>query len=123
MLTTRPHLTTLRPSPSTVAYTVSTASPRQTYPTQFLHYFLLLHRILIGLITLLVLYAKEFGDTTSPLLAPLSDYLAKFPWAQIGPLAFTSLFLVFRRFHTGMASVGNTQTFQFSNPIYVLILS
>ncbi|KAF6239258.1 hypothetical protein HO173_002519 [Letharia columbiana] len=99
MLTTPPHLTTLRPSPSTVSYTVSTASPRQTFPSQFLHYFLLLQRILLGLATLLVLYAKT-SNPPSPPLAPLSEHLARFPWVQVGPLAFTSLFLVFRRFHT-----------------------
>ena len=101
MLTTRPHLTTLRPSPSTVSYTVSTASPRQTIPAQCLHYFLLLCRILTGLATLLVLCTKATTATPPPPLAPLSEHLARFPWVQVGPLAFTSLFLVFRRFHTG----------------------
>ena len=100
MLTTRPHLTTFRPSPSTVSYTVSTASPRQTFASHFLHYFLLLARILVGLATLLVLFTKAF-EPSSPRLAPLSTYLTKYPWVQVGPLAFTALFLVFRRFHTG----------------------
>lgn len=102
MLTTRPRLSTLRPSPSTVSYTVSTASPRQTFPSQLLHYFLLLQRILTGLVTLLVLCAKAFDDNIPLLLAPLSDYLLRLPWVQVGPLAFASLFLVFRRFHTGI---------------------
>lgn len=115
MLTTPPHLTTLRPSPSTVSYTVSTASPRQTFPSQFLHYFLLLHRILLGLSTLLVLYAKtttlDIDTSLIPLLVPLSDYLGGYPWVQVGPLAFTSLFVVFRRFHTGM-KLGSTSLAQ-----------
>ncbi|CAF9920893.1 hypothetical protein IMSHALPRED_005033 [Imshaugia aleurites] len=96
MLTARPHLTTLRPSPSTVSYTVSTASPRQTLPSQLLHYILLLQRILLGLITTLVLFSKTFS-TPFP---PLSAYLARFPWIQVAPLALATLFLVFRRYHT-----------------------
>ena len=98
---TRPHLTTFRPSPSTVSYTVSTASPRQTFPSQFLHHCLLLLRILLGFATLTTLGAKFFNNPSFPLLASLSAYLAAFSWLQIAPLAFTSLFLVFRRFHTG----------------------
>lgn len=101
MPTTRPHLTTLRPSPSTVSYTVSSAFPRQTFPSRFLRYVLLLHRILLGLVTLLVLCAKAFESIPS-LLAPLSEYLSRVPWVQVGPLASASLFLVFRRFHTGI---------------------
>ena len=103
MLTTRPHLSTFRPSPSTVSYTVSTASPRQTFASHFLHYFLLLARILIGLATLLVLFTKAF-EPSSPQLTSLSTYLTKYPWVQVGPLAFTALFLVIRRFHTGISS-------------------
>lgn len=103
MLTTRPHLTTLRPSPSTVSYTVSTASPRQTLLSQCLHYFLLLHRLLLGLITLLTLYARAYGaNSRVPLLAHFSDRVGRYPWVQVGPLCCASLFLVLRRWHTGV---------------------
>lgn len=101
MLTTRPHLTTLRPSPTTVSHTASTASPRQTFPSQFLHYVLLLLRLLLALATLLVLCAK-LSNTTLAQLPPLSEILSRYPWVQVGPLAFASLFLVFRRFHAGI---------------------
>ena len=109
MLTTRPHLNTFRPSPSTVSYTVSTASPRQTFASHFLHYFLLLARILIGLATLLVLFTKAF-EPSSPQFTSLSTYLTKYPWVQVGPLAFTALFLVFRRFHTGISSSSSSSS-------------
>ena len=101
MLTTRPYLNTFRPSPSTVSYTVSTASPRQTFPSQLLHHCILLLRILLGFATITILGAKFFNNPPLPLLAPLSVYLETFSWLQIAPLAFTSLFFVFRRFHTG----------------------
>lgn len=108
MLSTRPHLTTLRPSPSTVSYTVSSASPRQTLPSRLLHYLGLLFRMLLGFATLLALSAKGFDTSSAPSffrpLVPLSEYLAEYPWVQIAPLALTSLFLVFRRFHTGKSS-------------------
>ena len=116
MLTTRPYLNTFRPSPSTVSYTVSTASPSQTFASHFLHYFLLLTRILIGLATLLVLFTKAF-EPSSPQLTSLSTYLTKYPWVQVGPLAFTALFLVFRRFHTGISSSSSSTTTLPRNPI------
>ena len=100
MLTTRPHLTTLRPSPTTVSFTVSTASRRQTLASQFVHHFLLGLRILFGLTTLAVLLAKSFGNFQYlPLF--LSHHIEKAPWSHIGPLSFASFYFVFRRFHTG----------------------
>lgn len=101
MLSTRPHLTTLRPSPSTTSYTVSTASPRHTLASHLLHQLLLLLRILLGLSTSLLLYTKLLPPSPPALLAPLSAYLSSYPWTRIAPLAFTILFLVFRRYHTG----------------------
>ncbi len=100
MLTTRPHLTTLRPSPTTVSFTVSTASRRETLASQFLHHFLLGLRIVFGLTTLVVLLAKSF-EHFQYLPHFLSHQIEEAPWSHIGPLSFASFYFVFRRFHTG----------------------
>lgn len=100
MLTTRPHLTTLRPSPTTVSFTVSTASRRETFASQFLHHFLFGLRIVFGLTTLAVILAKSFEDFQH-LPYFLSLHIEKAPWSHIGPLSFASFYFVFRRFHTG----------------------
>ena len=100
MLTTRPHLTTLRPSPTTVSFTVSTASRRETLASEFLHHFLLGLRIVFGLTTLAVLLAK-CDENFKYLPQLLSHEIEKAPWSHIGPLSFASFYLVFRRFHTG----------------------
>ena len=100
MLTTRPHLTTLCPSPTTISFTVSTASRRETLASQFLHHFLLGLRIVFGLTTLAVLLAKSF-ENFQYLPYFLSHHIEKAPWSHIGPLSFASFYFVFRRFHTG----------------------
>ncbi|KAK0514264.1 hypothetical protein JMJ35_002881 [Cladonia borealis] len=99
MLTMRPHLTTLRPSPTTVSFTVSTASRRETLASQFLHHFLLGLRIVFGLTTLAILLAKSF-EHFKYLPHFLSHEIEKAPWSHIGPLSFASFYFVFRRFHT-----------------------
>ena len=100
MLTTRPHLTILCPSPTTVSFTVSTASRRETLASQCLHYFLLGLRIVFGLTTLAVLLAKSF-EHFKYLPDFLSNLIERVPWSHIGPLSFASFYFVFRRFHTG----------------------
>ena len=100
MVTTRSHLSTLRPSPTTVSFTVSTASRRKTLASQLIHYFLLFLRIVLGFATLAILIARTFDDFDY-LPVSWSKYIDKAPWSHVGPLAFASFFLVFRRFHTG----------------------
>ena len=102
MLTTRPHLTSLRPSPTTASFTVSTASRNKTLPSQVLRHLLFTLRILLGLATTIVLLAKSWGGFHY-LPTFLSDYIETAPWSHIGPLSFASLFFVFRRFHTGIS--------------------
>ena len=102
MLNTRPHLTILRPSPTTVSFTVSTASRRETLASQFLHHFLLGLRVVFGLTTLAVLLAKSF-ENFQYLPYSLSRQIEEAPWSHIGPLSFASFYFVFRRFHTGRA--------------------
>ena len=102
MLTTRPRLTTHRPSPTTVLFNVSTASPQDTLTSVAIHHALLLFRVTFGLVTCLVLLLIVFyvdGDN----IGGIAGYVRSKPWSQVGPLAFASLFLVFRRFHTGAA--------------------
>ncbi|KAL2054929.1 hypothetical protein ABVK25_004751 [Lepraria finkii] len=99
MLTTRPHLTTLRPSPTTISYTVSTASRRETLRSKLFHHILLSLRIILGLATLAVLLAKSL-DEFHYMLNSWLEYIDKAPWSHVGPLSFASFFLVFRRFHT-----------------------
>jgi len=100
MLAPRPHLSIHRPSPTTVAFTVSTASLRKTLTSHLLHYTLLFLRLLLGLSTLLVLYISTI-ETPIQILKPLSDYIADVPFSHIAALSFVSLFIVFRRFYTG----------------------
>lgn len=103
MLNTRPHLTTLRPSPTTVSFTVSTSLPPQSFASSITHWFLLALRILIGIMVVLVHLAK-YLDPAPPILAFLSDRLDTTPWLQIGLASSITLYLVFHRFHTGMSS-------------------
>lgn len=100
MFAARPHLSIHRPSPTTVAFTVSTTSLRQTLTSQILHYILLFLRVLLGLSTLLVLYISTF-EAPSKFATPLSDRIADVPFSHIAALSFVSLFAVFRRFYTG----------------------
>lgn len=106
MLAARPHLAIHRPSPTTVAFTVSTASPRQTLTSRTLHYILLFLRVLLGLSTLLVLHISTF-DVPIRVIKPLSDYIADVPFSHIAALSFVSLFVVFRRFYTGRSSTAD----------------
>lgn len=100
MLAPRPHLSTNRPSPTTVSFTVSTASQRQTLTSQLAHYILLLLRTILGLSTLSVLYISTFEPPIEA-LKPVSDRIADVPFSHIAALSFVSFCVVFRRFYTG----------------------
>ncbi|MCJ1275432.1 hypothetical protein MMC21_003235, partial [Puttea exsequens] len=100
MLLTRPHLTTLRPSPTTVSYTISTASPRTTLPSHILHGILLLLRILLGLATSTVLLLKTFPESLVSIPPTITASIEQQPWSHVSALSFVVFFLVFRRFHT-----------------------
>ena len=118
MLGTRPHLTMLRPSPTTVSYTVSTASSRSTLPSLILHHVLLSIRLVLGLSILLLLYVKAFDP---PLPLSLSYYpilhVDEHPWSHVIPVAFIGFFLVLRRFHTG-----TSLAFGFSQESHAIIV-
>ena len=98
---TRPHLTTHRPSPTTVLYTVSNASPRNTLPAKTLQYLLLLLRLAILFSTLLVLTLKSLpsGPISPPLLSTLHATLHNIPWLHVLAPSIVLLFLVLRRYH------------------------
>ena len=110
MLNTRPHLTTLRPSPTTVSFTVSTSLPPQSFAASITHWFLLALRILIGILVILVHLAK-YLDPAPSVLAFLSDRLNTISWLQIGVASSITLYLVFLRFHTGMSPRSNHLSF------------
>lgn len=120
MLTTTPHLSTHRPSSTTISFTVSTAPPLPTLPLRILSSLTLLLRITLGLATLLFVVAKtrssfsaehETGITSLERLFWASETGVRcvqvaqmLDWRVVIPLALGSLVLVFRRFHTGMTS-------------------
>lgn len=105
MFSCPPHLTTFRPSPNTISFTVSTASPSPLH-----HHFALVLRVLVGLLTVLVLLARYFlspssssstTTTTTPrFLVPLANRVGTVDWTILAPVALGTLFLVFRRFYT-----------------------
>ena len=104
MRTTRPHLSIYRPSPTTVSFTVSTASPHRTLTSHLLHHLSLLLRTLLCLATLTILYLGLF-TAPHPSLRPLSALVSQYPTSHILALSFIALFLVFRRFHTGTSPI------------------
>lgn len=110
MLSTRPHLTTLRPSPTTVSFTVSTSLAPQSLASSISHWLLLGLRIFIGILVTLVHLAK-YLDPAPTILAFLSDRLDRIPWLHIGIASSITIYLVFLRFHTGMSSRSSYPSF------------
>lgn len=98
MLSPPPHLTTFRPSPTTVSFTVSTASS-----SRLQHHLLLFLRLVAGLSTLLVVLARGLASPPK-FLFPLARYVTALSWTVVGPVVVGSIFVVFRRFHTGTRS-------------------
>ena len=100
MLTTRPHLTVLRPSSTTISYTVSTSLPLQSIPSYVIHWLVLAIRLIIGSFTFSALFVKYFNVTPS-FLDRFWKSIVNVPWIYAVPILFGALFLVLRRFHTG----------------------
>ena len=105
-----------RPSPTTILFTVSNASPRTTFAAQVPIYITWLLRVLIVLSTALLLVTKsqctaqEHGVNISilecpswfPDIIPIQIATAtRISWQTLAPASFVVLFLCFRRFHTG----------------------
>ena len=97
----RPHLTVLRPSSTTVSFTVSTSSPPQSFASHVTIWLVSGLRVLLAALTLLILAAKYLHLHSSSLACILHG-LGLLPWPYICTGAAVALFLVFRRFHTGM---------------------
>lgn len=106
MFSSPPHLTTFRPSPNTISFIVSTASPSQLH-----HHVTIALRVLVGLFTVLVLLVRYLlppppsfaaAKTTSGFLVPLANRVRGVDWIILAPVALGTLFLVFRRFYIGM---------------------
>ena len=104
MLTTRPHLTVLRPSSTTVSYTVSTSLSSESFTTHATHWLLLALRVSIGLLAIFILLAR-YLESTKLVPSSLSEILVSVPWTYIAPSSLGALYLVFRRFYTGMSPV------------------
>ena len=105
----RPHLTVLRPSQTTVSFTVSTFSPQQSFAAHLTQWLLLSLRALLALVFSLILATKYF-HLHHHLLGPLSAKLDLVPWLYLSASAVLALFLVFRRFHTGIISLSSDST-------------
>ena len=106
MLGTRPYLTTLRPSPTTVSYTVSTASRCSSLASLMLYYIVLSIRMVLGVSILTMLFVKTYEESLPYFLSqyPLAQ-IHDYPWSHVLPLSFCALFLVSRRFHTGRCKI------------------
>lgn len=115
MLSHPPHLSILRPSPCTTQFTVSTASPLETFSSRLWNYFTFLLRALLLCSTLLVLLCKTFPPP-APVFDPnsaqswrattinppfLTERVASIPWTFLAPVLLLGFFLVFRRGYAG----------------------
>lgn len=98
MVSIRPHFAVVRPSPTTVSYTVSTTSPHRSLTAHCLKWFSLALRGLLAVLTLLIIAAK-YSDQAPPSLLALSRTLKPVPWLYVGIGCAVALVLVFRRFH------------------------
>jgi len=116
MFASTTHLSIRRPSPTTVLFTVSNASPRQTITSQILFYLTCLLRVLIAASTALLLVVKsQCTAKTNDIdvyLAECPSWLPKYSpilvrtattskWQHVAPISLVVLFLCFRRFYTG----------------------
>ena len=104
MLMPRTHLTSHRPSPTTVSYTVSTASHPTTFPSLCIHHAVLLLRLALGLAICTALGVKLSGfelksEGSQAVFAALGDMVRDRPWSHVGPLGLLGLALVSMRWH------------------------
>ncbi|KAF2848421.1 hypothetical protein T440DRAFT_470279 [Plenodomus tracheiphilus IPT5] len=104
-------LRTLQPTPSTIQYTVSTRTVADTIPAVLSHYFSIALRIIVGLATVLLAWAK---CRTSFELPPTilqwtsntaweAHFLAlaqRCHWRFLGPTSLFLLYLIFKRNYT-----------------------
>lgn len=102
------HLTILRPSPTTISYTLSTRSPNTWHHT----FTFLLRCILFFTAVLVCLFRAEH---LVPMIIPpgwvrvevgasgsvVIEWIRGLSWMIVGPVAGVGFFVVFRRFHVG----------------------
>jgi phosphatidylinositol glycan class H protein len=116
-------LTTYRPTPSTISFTVSTRPVPRTLPAHLLFYFSILLRIILGVTALALLWAKwrikspiEGGDVFKGARAELATWVlgtvagqavtrvsTGLQWRWLIPGALGVLWGVCRRGYTGMS--------------------
>jgi phosphatidylinositol glycan class H protein len=105
-------LRTLKPTPSTVSFTVSTRPERKTVPATLKHWIGILIRILVGVAVLLLLWVKwrvSNVQSTDVLLRVLGgrqtvlmlQIVGRCQWRYLVPGAAAVLFTVLRRGYTG----------------------
>ena len=107
-----PTLRTLKPTPSTVSFTVSTRPERKTVPATLKHWISILIRILFGVAVLLLLWVKwrvscvQSIDVLLRILggrqtALMLQIVGQYQWRYMIPGAVAVLFTVVRRGYTG----------------------
>ena len=114
MFTGPQRLTTRRPSPTTVSYTVSNARPRATIAARSLFYASILLRILAAYTTIEILRTKLRRDRKLQEPNPMCMFIednapygiglpaAKLSWPVLALGCAAVLLLCLRRYHTGM---------------------
>ena len=100
MLSTRPYLSTLRPSSTTVSYTVSTSLPPRSLASHATQWLFIALRLIIGFICVFALAVKYLEPISHPFQF-VTPILIDVPWTYIAPAVSGVLILVFRRFYTG----------------------
>jgi phosphatidylinositol glycan class H protein len=110
------HLSVKRPSETTVLFTVSNASPRDTITARLLYYLTVLFRAVAVLSTTILLVIKsrctakehdinyflpECAFWLPKKIPVLIDAATHSSWQHVLPVSLVILFLCFRRFHTG----------------------
>ncbi|KAI8930843.1 hypothetical protein NX059_011863 [Plenodomus lindquistii] len=104
-------LRTLQPTPSTIQYTVSTRRVADTFPAKVGHYIAVTTRIVVGLATVLLLWAKcrtshepslSFLRWTSNTAweARLFALAESYQWRYLTPVSIILLYLVLKRNYT-----------------------
>lgn len=101
-------LSTLKPTPSTVSFTVTTQPVAETLAAVLGRYVSLLFRVLIGTVSIVLVIFKWQASSARhwlPLLLPSSEIgiannLESTPWKYLGPAVLALLWFVSRRGYT-----------------------
>lgn len=105
----------LRPTPSTITYTVSTRFVPTTLPAHAAYYVEVIFRIAVGVASGLLLWMKWKTASGAPMLflqntlgsegGQLVRILEAFQWRYLIPSTLATMFLILKRNYTGMLSM------------------